>query len=102
MSNATSSAALTAGVALTLFGASGTPTFAQTPRPAQSAPTRPQLAQTNPPPLQDSNAPMAKPPPAASGAGGSSNPDNMPVKRPPQPTHDRMTRQPPASGANAK
>ncbi|NYH19574.1 hypothetical protein GGD41_006802 [Paraburkholderia bryophila] len=107
-SNATLNAALTtalkAGVALTLFGASGTLTFAQTPRPVQTAPTAQtvQTAQTNPPPQQDSNAPMAKPPEAASGAGGSSNPDSMPVKRPPKPTNDRMMRQPPASGANAK
>lgn len=100
--SATSSAAWKAGVALALFGASATPTFAQTPRPVLTAPASPQLAQTSPAPRQDSNAPMAKSPEAASSAGGSSNPDNMPVKRPPEPTHDRMTRQPPASGANAK
>jgi hypothetical protein len=45
---------------------------------------------------------MAKPPEAASGSGGSSNPDNMPIKRPRQPTNDRMMHEPPASGANAK
>ncbi|MFM0649497.1 hypothetical protein PQR14_34710 [Paraburkholderia bryophila] len=101
-SNATLNEALTpalkASIALTLFGLSGPLTFAQTPRPVQTV----QSVQTNPPPHQDSNAPMAKPPEAASGSGGSSNPDNMPVKRPPKPTNDRMMREPPASGANAK
>jgi hypothetical protein len=58
-----------------------------------------QAAKTAPP---DSSASMAKPPEAASGAGGSSNPDNMPIKRPRQPTNDRMMHEPPASGANAK
>ncbi|MCC8391259.1 hypothetical protein LJ656_01550 [Paraburkholderia sp. MMS20-SJTR3] len=50
----------------------------------------------------DSHAPMAKPPEAASGAGGASNPDNMPIKRPDKPTNDHMSHPPPASGANAK
>ncbi|MEX3809903.1 hypothetical protein AB3X96_06460 [Paraburkholderia sp. BR13439] len=58
-----------------------------------------QTASSAPP---DSHAPMAKPPEAASGAGGSSNPDNMPIKRPTKPTNDHMSHEPPASGANAK
>jgi hypothetical protein len=45
---------------------------------------------------------MAKPPESASGSGGASNPDNMPIKRPSKPTNDRMMHEPPASGANAK
>ncbi|MGF6771256.1 hypothetical protein P3T18_003735 [Paraburkholderia sp. GAS199] len=51
---------------------------------------------------QDAAASMVKPPEAASGATGSSNPDNMPIKRPAKPTNDRMMHPPPASGANAK
>ncbi|APA85018.1 hypothetical protein BJG93_06230 [Paraburkholderia sprentiae WSM5005] len=58
-----------------------------------------QTAASAPP---DSHAPMAKQPEAASSAGGSSNPDNMPIKRPAKPTNDRMSHEPPASGANAK
>ena len=77
---------LTAGITLTLAAASASVALAQT---AKTAP-------------QDSNAPMAKPPEAASGSGGSSNPDNMPIKRPRKPTNDRMMHEPPASGANAK
>ncbi|HEY2022396.1 hypothetical protein [Paraburkholderia sp.] len=75
-----------ASIALAALLASGTRAFAQT------APGVP----------GDSHSPMVKPPEAASGSGGSSNPDNMPVKRPPKPTHDPMSREPPASGANAK
>jgi hypothetical protein len=30
------------------------------------------------------------------------NPDHMPVKRPPEATHDKMTHTPPASAAEAK
>lgn len=60
------------------------------------------VAQTAPSAPPDSHAPMARRPEAASGAGGASNPDNMPIKRPATPTHDRMTHEPPASGANAK
>ena len=77
---------LTTDIALAMAGASGVATFAQT-------------AKTAPP---DNNAPMVKPPEAASGSGGSSNPDNMPIKRPRRPTNDRMMHAPPASGANAK
>ncbi|RKT27424.1 hypothetical protein B0G69_3240 [Paraburkholderia sp. RAU2J] len=79
---------LSAGIALAAATAiSITPVvFAQT---AKTAPA-------------DSSASMAKPPEAASGSGGSSNPDNMPIKRPRQPTNDRMMHEPPASGANAK
>ncbi|ASL42495.1 hypothetical protein bAD24_I03325 [Burkholderia sp. AD24] len=126
--NAAAVTALKASIALTLSAAGSMLTFAQTPshvqteqtartaritqtstgqsgQTAQIEQTAPQLAQTNPPPQQDSrdsNAPMARPPAAASSAGGPSNPDNMPVKRPPKPTDERMMRQPPASGANAK
>ncbi|MBC8740598.1 hypothetical protein F6X40_28610 [Paraburkholderia sp. UCT31] len=60
------------------------------------------VAQTAPSAPPDSHAPMAKPPEAASGAGSSSNPDNMPIKRPAKPTNDHMSHEPPASGANAK
>ncbi|RZF30408.1 hypothetical protein EVC45_07970 [Paraburkholderia sp. UYCP14C] len=60
------------------------------------------VAQTTPSAPPDSHPPMAKPPEAASGAGGSSNPDNMPIKRPARPTNDHMSHEPPASGANAK
>jgi hypothetical protein len=38
----------------------------------------------------------------SSGPSGSSNPDNMPIKRPEKPTNDKMMHEPPASGANAK
>ncbi len=74
-------AALTASVALLLSGVGSTAV-----RAAQ----------------QDAAAPMVKAPEAASGAGGASNPDNMPIKRPSKPTHDKMMHEPPASGANAK
>ena len=47
--------------------------------------------------------PMAVPPPAAaSGTASATNPDNMPVKKPRQPTHDNIARPPPASAAGAK
>lgn len=88
-------AALTAGVALSVFGAGGTAAFAQTSNPALKT----QATQATP---QNGGASMVKPPEAASGSGGSSNPDNMPIKRPSKPTNDRMTHEPPASGANAK
>ncbi|MCC8401635.1 hypothetical protein LJ655_06950 [Paraburkholderia sp. MMS20-SJTN17] len=60
------------------------------------------VAQTAPGTPPDSHTPMAKPPEAASGAAGSGNPDNMPIKRPAKPTNDHMSHEPPASGANAK
>lgn len=60
------------------------------------------FAQTAPSTQQNSSAPMIKSPEAASGAAGSSNPDNMPIKRPAKPTNDKMMHAPPASGANAK
>jgi hypothetical protein len=48
-------------------------------------------------------SPMVKTPPeAASGAASATNPDNMPVKKPQQPTNDRMIRSEPASAATAK
>ncbi|HEY4295828.1 MAG TPA: hypothetical protein VGM85_05080 [Paraburkholderia sp.] len=74
-----------AGIALAVAAASGAVAFAQT--------------KTTPP---EAGSPMVKPPEAASGSGGSSNPDNMPIKRPRKPTNDRMMHEPPASGANAK
>jgi len=80
--------ALTAGVALAVFVASGATAFAQTTQPKQAA--------------QSDTASMVKPPESASGSGGSSNPDNMPIKRPRHPTNDKMMHEPPASGANAK
>jgi hypothetical protein len=52
-------------------------------------------------PPKDCGASMVKPPDAA-GATNPANPDNMPVKRPPAPTHDKMTHEPPASAAVAK
>lgn len=77
---------LTAGIAVAAAAASGAVASAQT-------------AKTAPP---ETSAPMIKPPESASGSGGSSNPDNMPIKRPRKPTNDKMMREPPASGANAK
>jgi hypothetical protein len=48
-------------------------------------------------------SPMVKSPPeAASGAASATNPDNMPVKKPQQPTNDRIIRNEPASAAKAK
>ncbi|PRX31609.1 hypothetical protein B0G75_105396 [Paraburkholderia sp. BL18I3N2] len=91
-------AGLITGVALAAgLGMNGTMTaFAQTAKPVQA---QPKPAQTAP---QNDNSSMAKPPEAASGSGGSSNPDNMPIKRPSKPTNDKMMHAPPASGANAK
>jgi hypothetical protein len=60
------------------------------------------LAQTPKAAPPKNSTPMIKPPEAASGSGGSSNPDNMPIKRPRQPPNDKMMHEPPASGANAK
>ncbi|HZZ06098.1 hypothetical protein [Paraburkholderia sp.] len=88
-------AALTAGVALAIFGAGGAVAFAQTSNPALKI----QATQAAP---QNGGASMVKPPDSASGSGGSSNPDNMPIKRPRKPTNDKMMHEPPASGANAK
>lgn len=47
-------------------------------------------------------ASMVKPPQATSDGTDPRNPDNMPIKRPRQPTNDKMMRTPPASAANAK
>jgi hypothetical protein len=61
----------------------------------------PVLAQSQPqetPPA----SPMVKPPAAASGAASATDPDNMPVRKPAQPTHDSMIRSEPASAATAK
>jgi hypothetical protein len=84
--------ALTAGVALAIVGACGTVAFAQTSKPALKTQAAP----------QNGGASMVKPPEAASGSGGASNPDNMPIKRPRKPTNDKMMHEPPASAANAK
>jgi hypothetical protein len=47
--------------------------------------------------------PMVKPPPAAaSGTASATNPDNMPVKKPDNPTNDPISRAPPASATEAK
>ncbi|HYS64143.1 MAG TPA: hypothetical protein VEN30_10075 [Paraburkholderia sp.] len=97
--------ALTAGIALAVFGASGTVAFAQTTQPAPSArPAQPaqQTQKKTQTAQQNDSASMVKPPQAASGSGGSSNPDNMPIKRPRHPINDKMMHEPPASGANAK
>ena len=77
---------LAQSIALALAATSGPAALAQTPKTAP----------------QDSSASMVKSPESASGSGGSSNPDNMPIKRPRKPTNDRMMHEPPASGANAK
>ncbi|WP_345814292.1 hypothetical protein AAGS40_06080 [Paraburkholderia sp. PREW-6R] len=82
---------------LAILGASSATAFAQSASPAQPSPKTLQ-AQAAPP----NSSPMVKSPEAASGSTGSSNPDNMPIKRPGKPTNDRMTHEPPASGANAK
>ncbi len=102
---------LTTGVALVWIGSSSAPALAQTVdvvRAAQAAQVD-KIAEANPQPAQPAaQPPMANPPGAASGPSGqsgptnSTNPDNMPIKRPDKPTNDKMSRQPPASGANAK
>lgn len=88
--------ALMAGIALTAICANSTTAFAQAAKPESPRAPSAQPAQTT------QSAPMVKSPDAASGAGGSSNPDNMPIKRPDKPTNDKMMHAPPASGANAK
>jgi len=94
-------AALGAAAALLAAGATQAAAWAKTDmaapkHPAQAA----QTAQTAQP--ADAASSMVKPPESASGATGSSNPDNMPIKRPRKPTNDKMMHEPPASGANAK
>jgi hypothetical protein len=93
-------AALTAGAALAAAGASGTVVWAQTGSAAPSQKAAPGAKQAAP--QSGAASSMVKPPKAASGSTGSSNPDNMPIKRPTKPTNDEMTHEPPASGANAK
>lgn len=106
---------LSAGVALTWIGTASVPASAQTidvVRAAQAAQVdRTQvdkiqvdtIAQSSPPSAPPAaQSPMVKPPDAASGPTSATNPDNMPIKRPDKPTNDKMSRQPPASGANAK
>jgi hypothetical protein len=85
-------AALTASVVFAMCGTVGTMTFAQTSQPTLKTQAAP----------RDSGASMVKPPEAAPGSNGSSNPDTMPIKRPREPANDRMMHEPPASGANAK
>lgn len=108
---------LTAGVALALGGIAGigdAPTLAQTvdivraaqaaqvDRPAMDHPVV-KIAQSNPQPAPPAaQSPMVKPPDAAAGPASATNPDNMPIQRPDKPTNDKMSRQPPASAANAK
>lgn len=82
-------AMLSAGIALLAAGVNSSTALAQNANKPQATPQSP-------------TPPMVKPPDAASGATSASNPDNMPIKRPPKPTNDKMMREPPASGANAK
>jgi hypothetical protein len=82
-------AAWTAGVALAM---AGTAALAQTSAPALRTQAAPAAG----------SASMVKPPEAAPGPGGVSNPDNMPIKRPRKPPNDEMMHEPPASAANAK
>lgn len=97
---------LTAGVALTVAaGTHGTNALAQTVdivRAAQAAQVEKIAEPSSQPAQPPTPSPMIRPPDAAPGQTGSANPDNMPVKRPDKPTNDKMSRQPPASGANAK
>jgi hypothetical protein len=98
---------LTASVALAVVSANGAMAFAEsagvlrTAQAGQSDQAAP-AAQTGQTAPQTAPSPMIKPPASASGSGGSNNPDNMPIKRPPEATHDRMMHEPPASGAQAK
>jgi hypothetical protein len=85
-------AALTASVALAMFAAGAPAAFAQTNAPALKGHAA----------SQNQGTTMVKPPETASGSGGASNPDNMPIKRPRLPTNEKMMREPPASAANAK
>ncbi|WP_027211094.1 hypothetical protein [Burkholderia sp. WSM2232] len=91
-------AALGATAALLTAGANETAAWAKTDMAATQHTT--QAAQAAQP--ADAASSMVKPPESASGATGSSNPDNMPIKRPRKPTNDKMMHEPPASGANAK
>lgn len=77
-----------AAILAAALASSGTAAFAQTAAPRDNN--------------RDHHSPMVKPPEATSGPGDSSNPDNMPIRRPRTPTNDRMTHEPPASSANAK
>ncbi|CAB3799575.1 hypothetical protein [Pararobbsia alpina] len=52
-------------------------------------------------PLPD-GASMVKPPQSPASGVDAHNPDNMPIKRPEQPTNDPMSRPPPASGPTPK
>jgi hypothetical protein len=104
----TTRAMLGTGIALALLGASGinsTAAQAQTidiVRAAQAAQVE-KIAQADTPPAPSAGKPpMVKPPGSGSAPGASANPDNMPIQRPDAPTNDKMSRQPPASAANAK
>ena len=90
---------LTAAAALAAIWAGETAAWAQS-GPASSSRSGAPAKQTAAP--GDAASSMVKPPEAASGSTGSSNPDNMPIKRPRKPTNDKMMHEPPASGANAK
>lgn len=69
---------------------------------AQILCSAPAIAQSPSTPAEPPITPMVKPPAAAPGAASATNPDNMPVRKPQQPTNDRMIRSAPASAAKAK
>lgn len=54
------------------------------------------------PPAKDVGSSMVQPPQSPASGVNAHNPDNMPVKRPTQPTNDPIARQPPASATHAK
>jgi hypothetical protein len=97
-------AAPAAGVVLAIAGMNSTTAFAQTVNPAQAieAGQAERAARTAQAAAPGDSASMVKPPESAEGPHGSSDPDNMPIKRPDKATNDKMSRTPPASGANAK
>ncbi|CAH2902425.1 MAG: FIG00456093: hypothetical protein [uncultured Paraburkholderia sp.] len=87
---------------LSALAANGTAASAKTNAASAAGATAPPKQGTQAAQPGDAAASMVKPPELASGATGSSNPDNMPIKRPRKPTNDKMMHEPPASGANAK
>lgn len=50
----------------------------------------------------DVGASMVQPPQAPASGASANNPDNMPIKRPNQPTRDPIARRPPASDTQPK
>jgi hypothetical protein len=96
----------TAGIALALACTGSTAALAQTidvVRAAQAAQVEKIAQATTPSTPPGAGSPIIRSPDATSGANNSTaKPDNMPVKRPDKPTNDPMSRQPPASGGNAK